>query len=417
MLIVFSDKKLLAYTFFLNWIFGPFLMYLLAIAFFGHQSKYSGIMSGLSLVGCARCIAMVLVWNDLSGGDAEYCAAVVALNSILTIALYSPYAVLFIETLPKAMNYAANNVNVDFVTVISNVAIYMGIPFVAAVATYLSMTKLKGKEWYFSKFTPHIGPITLFSLLFTIIILFASKSRNIFGNLPMVIYAAVPLLVYFAIMFNVGFLGSYFLGSDYSHAVTIAFTAASNNFELALAIAISSFTLQSDEALMSVVGALIEIPTMLTLVNACFMYKKILYPGMDDAVEGDRLADNGTLPSVIVLCTGNSARSHLGEALLRRAGGGRIQVYSAGSKPTGAINPFAIQVMAEEGYDMVAEGHRSKSISEFKDAKIDVLITVCGNADQACPTFKTQKARYHWGFDDPSHVEGSDEEKLAAFRR
>jgi arsenite transporter len=256
-------------------------MYLLAIAFFGGNARYAGLMSGLSLVGCARCIAMVLVWNDLSGGDAEYCAAVVALNSLLTLALYSPYAIFFIDTLPREMGFFSNSVSVYFEDVAANVAIYMGIPFFLGVSVYLVLTKLKGQEWYFSQFTPKIGPITLFSLLFTIIILFASKSRSIFSDLPMVIYAAVPLLIYFLITYTIAFFSAFYLGADYPHAVTIAFTAASNNFELALAIAISSFTLQSDEALMSVIGALIEIPTMLALVNACFFLKRVLYSKED----------------------------------------------------------------------------------------------------------------------------------------
>jgi len=286
--LVFQNRSLIILSLVLNWVIGPMLMYLLAVAFFGQEDRFSGYMSGLSLVGCARCIAMVLIWNLLSGGDNEYCATLVAINSIVTIVLYAPLSIFYIEVLPKAMNVnVSDTVDVQFEEVVSNVAIYMGIPFFAGILTYFTLTKLHGKEWYFGQFCPKIGPLALLALLFTIIFLFASKSTTIVNNIGFVLYAIVPLLIYFFSMFGISFGAAYALNATYAQAVTVAFTAASNNFELALAIAIASFTLNSDEALMSVVGALIEIPTMLALVHLCHWLKRHVYQLTDEDDEDE----------------------------------------------------------------------------------------------------------------------------------
>ncbi|KAG6620863.1 arsenical-resistance protein [Phytophthora cinnamomi] len=272
---IFADWRLLLLTTVQNWVLGPFVMFFLSSAFFNGDVGY---MTGLSLVGCARCIAMVVVWNSLAGGDAEYCAAIVAMNSVLTIGLYSPYAGLFINDLPSHLGIDSSaEIHVAMGEVAKNVGIYMGAPFVAALLTWYAFTKAKGTTWYFDKFTPRIGVLTLMALLFTIIVLFASQSTRISSNLDKVIYAAVPLLIYFMFMFVVSFLMSWWLGATYEQAVTLSFTAASNNFELALAVAIASFGLKSDPALMSVVGALIEIPTMLALVYLAFWFRKTLF--------------------------------------------------------------------------------------------------------------------------------------------
>ncbi|KAJ0393013.1 hypothetical protein P43SY_005896 [Pythium insidiosum] len=268
---VLSDWRLLLLTTLQNWVLGPFAMYLLAAAFFPHDA---GFMTGLSLVGCARCIAMVVVWNALAGGDDEYCAAIVAVNSLLTIALYSPYATLFLNELPDAMGIRTYAVSVSMGEVAKNVAIYMGIPFVLGIATwYVLSQKWKGETWYHMVFTPRIGVFTLIALLFTIVVLFTTQSTRITSQLGKVLYAAVPLLLYFLFMFIASFLLSAWLGGSYAQCVTLSFTAASNNFELALAVAIATFGLDSDPALMSVVGALIEIPTMLALVYLAFWFQ------------------------------------------------------------------------------------------------------------------------------------------------
>ncbi|POM62624.1 Arsenical-resistance protein [Phytophthora palmivora] len=272
---IFADWRLLLLTTVQNWVLGPFVMFFLSSAFFHNDIGY---MTGLSLVGCARCIAMVVVWNSLAGGDAEYCAAIVAMNSVITIGLYSPYASLFINTLPSHLGIDSSaKIHVAMGEVAKNVGIYMGAPFMAALLTGFTLTKVKSDTWYFDKFTPRIGVLTLVALLFTIVVLFASQSTNISSNLDNVIYAAVPLLMYFMFMFVVSFLMSWWLGATYEQTVALSFTAASNNFELALAVAISSFGLKSDPALMSVVGALIEIPTMLALVYLAFWFRKTLF--------------------------------------------------------------------------------------------------------------------------------------------
>jgi ACR3 family arsenite transporter len=246
-------------------------MYLLAAAFFHNDPGY---MAGLSLVGCARCIAMVVVWNTLAGGDDEYCAAIVAINSLLTIALYSPYAALFLNELPKQMSLQSFSAHVSLGEVAKNVGIYMGVPFVLGLATWFLVGRVwKGDAWYRTKFTPRIGVLTLLALLFTVVVLFATQSERITDNAGKVLYAAVPLLIYFLVMFLLSFGMSTMLGATYPQSVALAFTAASNNFELALAVAIASFGLKSDPALMSVVGALIEIPTMLTLVHLAFWFR------------------------------------------------------------------------------------------------------------------------------------------------
>jgi ACR3 family arsenite transporter len=264
---IFADWRLLLLTTFQNWVLGPFVMFLLAAAFFNNDVGY---MAGLSLVGCARCIAMVVVWNALADGDAEYCAAIVAMNSVITIGLYSPYAGLFINELPREMGIDMNItdassgdvIHVSIGEVAKNVGIYMGIPFALALLTWYSLTRAKGTAWYFDKFTPRIGVLTLAALLFTIVVLFSSQSERIMDNIGKVLYAAVPLLIYFLFMFIASFTMSHRLGATYPQAVALSFTAASNNFELALAVAVATFELKSDPALMSVVGALIEIPTM-----------------------------------------------------------------------------------------------------------------------------------------------------------
>ncbi|TMW55864.1 hypothetical protein Poli38472_008512 [Pythium oligandrum] len=280
---VLADWQLLLLTTFQNWVLGPLAMFFLAAGFFRDDAGYR---AGLSLVGCARCIAMVVVWNSLAGGDDEYCAAIVAVNSILTIVLYSFYATFLLNDLPDAMHLAtSDDIAVSMGEVAQNVGIYMGIPFVLAIVTWYWLTSTKGTEWYSTQFTDKIGVCTLVALLFTVLVLFASQSTQITDNLDKVVYAAVPLFIYFIVMFFVSFAMAFLLGGSYPQTASVAFTAASNNFELALAQAISAFGLRSDPALMSVVGALIEIPMMLSLVYVALYLKKRLYHLKDDEEE------------------------------------------------------------------------------------------------------------------------------------
>jgi len=263
---VFKNYKLLGLTCILNWIVCPFCVYLLAWIFFNANSR-TGLMAGLSLVGCARCFAMVLVWNHLAGGDAELCAAIAALNSILTVFLYSPYAFFFLAILPNVMGHEEYAVSIRLLQVTSVVLTYMGIPLFAAISISLVVRKIQGDAFYYDTYVPFIAPLTLGSLLFTVMVIFSSNSHTVLQQLPLALYAAVPMIIYFLIMFIVGYQAAKALGASYPEATAIAFTASSNNLEIAIAVAISSFGLHSDESLMCVVVALIEIPTMLTLLN------------------------------------------------------------------------------------------------------------------------------------------------------
>lgn len=264
--VILADYKVLALSFTFNWIICPISMFLLSWLFFGGFER-TGLMSGLSLVGCARCFAMVLVWNHIAKGDANCCAAIAALNSVLTIFLYSPYAFLFVSTLPEAIGITGEHVSIHILQVGLCVLTYMGIPLCAAIIIAYGVIHVKGTEYYHNIYCPKVAPMTLIALLFTIIIIFSSNSKTVLKQLPLALYASVPMLIYFCTMFTLAFYSAYLLRIEYPKACAVAFTAASNNLEIAIAVAISSFGLHSDEAVMCVVAALIEIPTMLTLIN------------------------------------------------------------------------------------------------------------------------------------------------------
>lgn len=264
--VIFKDIKVLALSFIFNWIICPISMFLLSWLFFGGYER-TGLMSGLSLVGCARCFAMVLVWNHIAKGDADCCAAIAALNSVLTIFLYSPYALLFVSSLPEVIGISGEHVSIHILQVGFCVLTYMGIPLFAAIIIAFAIIRVKGPEFYHEVYCPKVSPMTLFALLFTIIVIFSSNSGTVLKQLPLALYAAIPMLIYFCTMFALAFYSAFLLKIEYPKACAVAFTAASNNLEIAIAVAISSFGLHSDEAVMCVVAALIEIPTMLTLIN------------------------------------------------------------------------------------------------------------------------------------------------------
>ncbi|MBV8789346.1 MAG: ACR3 family arsenite efflux transporter [Mycobacterium sp.] len=382
---VTGDRRLLLSSLLLNWVIGPALMFALAWLLLPDLPEYR---TGLIIVGLARCIAMVIIWNDLACGDREAAAVLVALNSVFQVVMFAVLGWFYLAVLPGWLGLPQTAISTSPWQIANSVLIFLGIPLLAGYFSRRFGEKAKGRGWYESTFLPRVGPWALYGLLFTIVILFALQGDQIISRPVDVVRIALPLLGYFAIMWGGGYIVGALLGLGYQRTTTLAFTAAGNNFELAIAVAIATFGATSGQALAGVVGPLIEVPVLVALVYVSLALRH--------RFRRDR-------PIVLFLCIHNAGRSQMAMAFFKHLAAGRASVYSGGSEPADEINPAAVAVMAEVGIDMTCE--RPKRWTDDIVQAADVVVTMgCGDA---CP-YIPGKRYENWELADPAGL-GLDE--------
>ena len=406
---VTADRRLLVPSLVLNWIVGPALMFALAWLFLPDLPAYR---TGLILVGLARCIAMVLIWNDLACGDATAAAVLVAINSIFQIVAFAVLGYFYLRILPSWLGLSTTAVNVSVWSIARSVLIFLGVPLVAGYLTRTLGEKARGREWYERRFLPRIGPFALYGLLFTIVILFALQGSAITHRPFDVARIALPLLCYFAIMWSISFLAGRSLGLSYARTATLAFTAAGNNFELAIAVAIGTFGVTSGQALAGVVGPLIEVPALVALVYVSLWLRRRFYSHEGEhttrashdppSSTGDQ--PTGAVPVVLYACIHNSGRSVAAKILTEHYAGALVEVRSAGSEPGSPVNREVAVVLGERGLGTTFEV--PTQLTSDLVALADVVVTMgCG---ETCPFFPG-KRYLDWVVDDPA---GQDRETV-----
>ncbi|OBJ69241.1 arsenical-resistance protein [Mycobacterium colombiense] len=393
---VTGDRKLMVASVVLNWLIGPAVMFALAWLMLPDLPEYR---TGLIIVGLARCIAMVIIWNDLACGDREAAAVLVALNSIFQVVTFAALGWFYLSVLPGWLGLSTTGIDVSAWQIAKSALIFLGIPLLAGYLSRRLGERARGRGWYESRFLPRIGPWALYGLLFTIVILFALQGHQITSRPWDVARIALPLLVYFAIMWAGGYGLGILLRLGYARTTTLAFTAAGNNFELAIAVAIATYGAASGQALAGVVGPLIEVPILVALVYVSLALRPRLF--------GDAGSAGAERPSVLFVCVHNAGRSQMAAALLSHLAGDRIEVLSAGTEPADQINPAAVAVMAEWGID-ITDVPKGLTVDAVRSS--DVVITMgCGDT---CPYFPGVSYR-DWRLRDPA---GQPVETVRAIR-
>jgi arsenical-resistance protein len=379
---VTGDRRLLLSSLVLNWVLGPALMFTLAWVMLPDLPAYR---TGLIIVGLARCIAMVLIWNELACGDREAAAVLVALNSVFQIVAFAALGWFYLHLLPGWLGLSRTEAHFSVTTILISVLVFLGIPLLAGFLTRTYGERARGRDWYEQRFLPRIGPVALYGLLFTIVILFALQGHTITSRPWDVARIALPLVAYFAIMFGGSFALGHRLRLGYPKTTTLAFTAAGNNFELAIAVCIGVFGVTSGQALAGVVGPLIEVPVLVALVYVALWARRRFYPADPAAVPAPQrpsaapvLGSPATPPSVLFVCVKNGGKSQMAAALMRKAAGRAVQVYSAGTQPGAVINAESAQAVAEIGADMT--GEHPKPIDPQLLASVDRVIVLGSDA-------------------------------------